>query len=51
MTLDEARERAALLSDVSYALHFDLTDHGGFDGVRELRIENALERVLESVSA
>ena len=30
-------------------IHFDLTDHGGFDGVRELKLENALERVLESV--
>ncbi|MDQ3103150.1 MAG: 5'/3'-nucleotidase SurE [Actinomycetota bacterium] len=32
-------------------IHFDLTDHGGFDGVRELRLEEALERVLESVRA
>jgi 5'-nucleotidase len=32
-------------------IHFDLTDHGGFDGVRELQVENALERVLESVRA
>ena len=32
-------------------IHFDLTDHGGFDGVRELRLEDALERVLESVEA
>ena len=32
-------------------VHFDLTDHGGFDGVRELEIETALERVLESVKA
>ncbi len=32
-------------------IHFDLTDHGGFDGVRELGLERALERVLESVSA
>jgi 5'-nucleotidase len=32
-------------------IHFDLTDHGGFDGVRELRLEDALERVLESVRA
>ena len=32
-------------------IHFDLTDHGGFDGVREMRIEQALERVLESVRA
>lgn len=32
-------------------IHFDLTHHTGFDGVRELRLENALERVLESVQA
>lgn len=32
-------------------VHFDLTDHGGFDGVRELRLENALERILASVRA
>jgi 5'-nucleotidase len=32
-------------------IHFDLTDHGGFDGVREMRLEEALERVLESVRA
>lgn len=31
-------------------VHFDLTDHGGLDGVRELRLENALERILESVA-
>ena len=31
-------------------IHFDLTDHGGLGSVRELRLENALERVLESVS-
>ncbi len=30
LTLDEARERAALLSDVSYDLHFDLTDRAQF---------------------
>jgi 5'-nucleotidase len=30
-------------------IHFDLTDHGGLGSVRELRLENALERVLESV--
>ena len=32
-------------------IHFDLTDRGGFDGVRELRLEDALERILESVEA
>lgn len=32
-------------------VHFDLTDHGGFDGVREMEIETALERVLEQVEA
>jgi len=32
-------------------IHFDLTDHGGFDGVRELRLEEALERVLERIEA
>ena len=32
-------------------IHFDLTDHGGFDGVREMELETALERVLDSVSA
>ena len=32
-------------------IHFDLTHHTGFDGVRELRLENALEQVLESVRA
>lgn len=32
-------------------IHFDLTDHGGLDGVRELRLENALERILESVGS
>lgn len=32
-------------------IHFDLTDHGGLDGVRELRLEDALERVLASISA
>ena len=31
-------------------IHFDLTDHGGFDGVREMQLETALEQVLESVS-
>ena len=30
-------------------IHFDLTDHGGFDGIREMRLETELERVLESV--
>jgi 5'-nucleotidase len=30
-------------------LHFDLTDHSGFDGVREMGVERALERILESV--
>ena len=30
-------------------IHFDLTDHSGFDNLRGLRLENALERVLESV--
>jgi aminopeptidase N len=30
LTLHEARERAALLSDVSYDLHFDLTDREHF---------------------
>ena len=32
-------------------IHFDLTDHGGFDGVHEMQLEDALERVLESVRA
>jgi len=32
-------------------IHFDLTDHGGFDRARELGLEGALERVLESVEA
>jgi 5'-nucleotidase len=32
-------------------IHFDLTDHGGFDGVREMELEQALERVLESIGA
>ena len=32
-------------------IHFDLTDHGGFDGVREMKLEAALEQVLESISA
>ena len=43
LTLDEARERAALLSDVSYVLHLDLTDRvvqmynggGGGDAPRD----------------
>src|SRR5690242_4071696 len=30
LTLDEARERASLLSDVSYDLHLDLTDREHF---------------------
>ena len=32
-------------------IHFDLTDHGGFDGVREMRLESQLERVLDSVGS
>ncbi len=32
-------------------LHFDLTDHGRMDGVRALRLERALERVLASVGS
>jgi 5'-nucleotidase len=32
-------------------IHFDLTDHAGFDGVHEMGLEAALERVLGSVSA
>ncbi|MBA2522518.1 MAG: 5'/3'-nucleotidase SurE [Solirubrobacterales bacterium] len=32
-------------------IHFDLTDHGGFDRVREMGLEDALERVLGSVGA
>ena len=35
----------------SRPIHFDLTDHSGFDSVRGLRLEDALERVLESVGA
>ena len=41
-----ARDRVAVTP-----IHFDLTDHGGLDGVREWRLERHLERVLESVSA
>ena len=32
-------------------IHFDLTDHAGFDGVHEMGLEAALERILGSVSA
>ncbi len=32
-------------------IHFDLTDHGGFDGVRAMGAERALEQVLASVEA
>ena len=34
-----------------WSARFDLTDHGGFDGVREMELENALERVLEQVES
>ena len=32
-------------------IHFDLTDHPSLEGVRALRLEDALERVLDSVRA
>lgn len=32
-------------------IHFDLTDHPSIDAVRDLRLEGALERVLETVEA
>lgn len=37
LTLTEARERAGLIHDVSYALHLDLTDRGSFEVAARIR--------------
>ena len=46
LTLDEARERASTVTDVSYAVDLDLTDHETFRSQVQVRFRSAADRTF-----